>query len=240
MVKPLTFAHTPQIFFGPGTIELLPREIHKMGTCPLILTGRSFFINTALWPDLQQNLEADHLTWHHALVEREPSPRMIDEILKIYKDSPIDVVVAIGGGSVIDAGKAVSAMRCHPLGVKAYLEGVGNEKPTGKKIPFIAVPTTAGTGSEATKNAVLSEIGAQGFKKSLRHDNYVPNVAIVDPTLAITCSPAITASSGMDAFTQLLESYLSTKGNSLTDALALEGLLSVREGLIPVYEDGKI
>lgn len=238
MVNPLVFAHTPKIFFGPGTIELLPREISKMGTCPLLITGRSFFINTSFWPALQQNLEASHLRWHHALVEREPSPKMIDDILEIYKDTPIDVVVAIGGGSVMDAGKAISAIRCHPKGVKAYLEGVGNEKPSGKKIPFIAIPTTAGTGSEATKNAVLSEIGAQGFKKSLRHDNYVPNVAIIDPSLALTCRAEVTAQSGMDAFTQLLESYLSSKGHALTDALALEGLTSVREGLIPAYEDG--
>jgi alcohol dehydrogenase class IV len=150
-----------------------------------------------------------------------------------------DVIVAIGGGSVLDAGKAIAAMLPLNEAVKDYLEGVGKHAAhPGVKIPFIAVPTTSGTGSEATKNAVVTEVGEKGYKKSLRHNNFVPDVAIIDPALTISCSPQTTAASGMDAFTQLLESYLSTTANPFTDALAYEGLNRISTALLNAYHDG--
>jgi alcohol dehydrogenase class IV len=148
-------------------------------------------------------------------------------------------VVAIGGGSVIDAGKAISAMIHAEGSVELYLEEVGApSRHPGSKVPFIAVPTTAGTGSEATKNAVLSRTGPGGFKRSLRHDGFVPDVAIVDPVLALTCPRAVTAACGMDALTQLLESFVSTRATPFTDDMCRSGLGAVAGSLLPVCGDG--
>jgi alcohol dehydrogenase class IV len=133
------------------------------------------------------------------------------------------VVLAVGGGSAIDTGKAVSAMALCEEPVAGYLEGIGGKSHPGTKLPFVAVPTTAGTGSEATKNAVIRSV-AHGVKRSLRHDNFVPDAAIVDPSLTATCPPDVAAFCGMDAFTQLLESYVSVKASPVTDALVESGM----------------
>jgi len=148
-----------------------------------------------------------------------------------------DCVVGIGGGSALDAAKAIAGLLLPGNSVLDHLEGVGPELPyRGPSVPFIAVPTTAGTGSEATKNAVLSLHGAEGYKKSFRDDKLVAEWAIVDPDLLATCPPGVLAANGMDALTQLLESYVSTKANPFTDALALSGLAAARDGLLPWYE----
>lgn len=218
---------------------MLPDLIQKYGKKALIITGASSLSSSLPWQELQQKMEAMGINRTVFSVVKEPSPQVVDACVEKFKSSDIQVVIAIGGGSVLDAGKAVSAML--PLGepVKLYLEGVGRKVHHGSKVPFVAVPTTSGTGSETTKNAVISEIGPHGFKKSLRHDNFVPDIAIVDPQLTISCSSFITAISGMDAFTQLLESYLSSLANPMTDALALEGLRNIKNSLIPAFENGE-
>jgi len=155
---------------------------------------------------------------------------------KIRRNKPT-VIISIGGGSVIDAGKAISAMLPVNTSVYEFLEGVGSGKVhPGTKVPFIAVPTTSGTGSEATKNAVLSDVGKDGFKASLRHENFVPDIALVDPGLSLGCPGKVTSACGMDAFTQLLESYVSVASSPVTDALALSGLKRIIRSLLRVVE----
>jgi alcohol dehydrogenase class IV len=163
---------------------------------------------------------------------------MIDESVRRLGDEKVDLVVAVGGGSVLDAGKAISAMLYKDESVIEYLEGVGTKDHPGTKLPFIAVPTTSGTGSEATKNAVISGIGKNRFKKSLRHNNFVPDLAFIDPALTLDCPQNITAASGMDCFTQLVESYLSEKSSPFTDVLAMEALKNIKISLLKCYNNG--
>lgn len=170
-------------------------------------------------------------------VAGEPSPELVDKAVAVWRGKGIDVVVGIGGGSVIDAGKAIAGLLKPGNSVMDHLEGVGPEKPyRGPSTPFIAVPTTAGTGSEATKNAVLSRHGPQGFKKSFRDDKLMAEYAILDPDLLTSCPPELIAANGMDALTQLLEAYVSTRANPISDALALTGLRAVCDGLLAWYE----
>ena len=141
---------------------------------------------------------------------------------------------------MVDAAKAVAGLLRPGNTVMDHLEGVGPELPyRGPATPFIAVPTTAGTGSEATKNAVLTRQGPDGFKKSFRDDALMAEYAIVDPDLLAGCPPSLIAANGMDALTQLLESYVSIRANPLTDALALKGIAAVRDGLMDWYAGGE-
>jgi alcohol dehydrogenase class IV len=238
MTRDFSFASTPRLYFGAGKISSLPSLVQSFGKNVLLITG-SYSFNTHYGDKILQQLHSRDFILARYAVRKEPTPLMIDEGVREFIEFNPNVVVAVGGGSVLDAGKAISAMLPITEPVKHYLEGVGSKKHPGSKVPFVAVPTTSGTGSEATKNAVLSEIGEAGFKKSLRHDNFVPDVALVDPLLMVSCPPTITAASGMDAFTQLLESYLSTGASPISDALALKGLQHTAKSLLASYNDGE-
>jgi alcohol dehydrogenase class IV len=237
MIKPFNIASIPNLHFGAGKINALSSVAGVYGPRILLVTGAKSFQDSPYRENILDQLQRKG-TLDQYIIDHEPSPQMIDAAVEQFAEKKIDVVIAIGGGSVLDAGKAISAMLPLNEPVKDFLEGVGTKNHPGKKIPFIAIPTTAGTGSEATKNAVLSETGVHGYKKSLRHNHFVPDVAIIDPQLMITCPKGTTAASGMDAFTQLLESYLSTAANPITDALAVEGLKRISRSLIKAYEDG--
>ncbi len=239
MVKPFQFARMPLISFGTGKISDLPEMIKKYGNEFILVTGQKSFMNSDHAQILLTTFGKKEINHHHVIISAEPSPEVINQAVSILKAETINVVVGIGGGSVLDAGKAISAMMYKTDPVQDYLEGIGSKEHPGTKIPFIAVPTTSGTGSEATKNAVISRIGRDGFKRSLRHDNFVPDIALVDPELTLDCPPDITAASGMDCFTQLTEAYLSTKSNEYTNALALEGLKAIKTSLKDVFNDGK-
>jgi len=229
-----TMSRIPMLRFGAGSFREAGRTVKKYGTRILVIRGGSSLVRSGRWDELLGILEESSVEWEELIVTGEPSPGLVDAAVRECKTKRIDVVLSIGGGSVLDAGKAISAMLPQGCSVKEFLEGVGNRVHDGRKIPFIALPTTAGTGSEATKNAVLSDVGVQGYKKSLRHENLVPDEAIIDPELMRGCPREITAASGMDALTQLMESYLSSQANPITDALALSGLEQATRCLIPV------
>ncbi|CDH45766.1 iron-containing alcohol dehydrogenase [Candidatus Contendibacter odensensis] len=237
MIQPFSIARLPRIEFGAGSISKLPSLIAQYGNRVLLVTGQRSFLNSLHWPTLLAALEQAEIGWEHTRIDDEPSPQRVDEAVRQFQGKDITAVVGIGGGSVLDAAKAIAGLLHIGDSVMDYLEGVGPEKPYhGPAAPFIAVPTTAGTGSEATKNAVLSVRGPAGFKKSFRHDLLVPEYALLDPDLLANCSQPQIAANAMDALTQLLESYVSIKANPLTDALAESGLNAVREGLFAWYE----
>jgi alcohol dehydrogenase class IV len=238
MVNSFQFSRLPIIHFGKGKLSQLPGIISRYGREIILVTSENSFTESSAADGLSESFGLKGLKFRIININGEPSPGMIDNAVASFSEEKTDVVVSIGGGSVMDAGKAVSAMLYRKESVKDYLEGIGTREHPGSKIPFIAVPTTSGTGSEVTRNAVLSETGRDGFKKSLRHDNFVPDIALIDPLLTVSCPKNVTAASGMDCFSQLTEAFLSDKACEYTDALAIEGLKAIRDSLIASYHDG--
>jgi alcohol dehydrogenase len=236
---PFSISLLPKIEFGAGSAAKLPLLAAGFGRRMLLVTGGKSLEASRHWENLTQGLRRQGLSWEQLRVTQEPSPQLVDEAVAQFKSEGFDVVLGIGGGSVLDAAKAIAGLLRPGNSVMDHLEGVGPELPyAGPTTPFIAVPTTAGTGSEATKNAVLSVHGKQGFKKSFRDEQLVPRYAVVDPDLLDTCPPELIAANGMDALTQLLESLVSTRANPFTDALAMSGLTAARDGLLQWYEQG--
>ncbi|BBO71505.1 alcohol dehydrogenase [Desulfosarcina alkanivorans] len=233
MQDSFSFSAMPQLIFGPGAVGRLGKITATFGRTALLVTGEHALQRSGHLPRILDDLKTSGVNVFPYRIAGEPSPAMVDRAAGGFRGKAVDVVVAVGGGSVLDAGKAIAAMLKENGSVTDYLEGVGTRRPTGRSAPTIAVPTTSGTGSEATKNAVLSRVGPDGFKKSLRHDNYIPRMAILDPTLCVGAPPSVTAACGMDALTQLIESYVSTRSSPLTDALALDGMRQ----LIPALPD---
>lgn len=239
MISNFSFAASPHIHFGVGQRALLTDILKKYGSHVLLITGGASFDNSLLCQALKHQL-ASTLTLYQESLSGEPSPVWVDDVVARYHVSDVDVVLAVGGGSAVDAGKAVAGLLPTGDSVMAYLEGVGQGKTFAAfTTPFIAVPTTAGTGGETSKNAVLSVVGNDGFKKSFRDVSLVPKHIILDPELSLTCPAHVTAACGMDAFTQLLESYVAKGANPMTDALAWSGLQAIQKGLLPAFEDGQ-
>lgn len=239
VIQKFNFARMPEIIFGQNSLlNIVNHSIVNDVKTILLVTGGSSFKQNDVYPELKKLIELMEIDLYEINVPKEPSPALIDKVTNKFRKNNIELIIAVGGGSVMDAGKAISAMLPQTESVMAYLEGVGEGKMhNGIKIPMIAVPTTSGTGSEATKNAVLSSVGSKGFKKSLRHDNFVPEVTVLDPYLMVSCPKSVTAASGLDALTQLIGGYLSTKASALTDAMALSGIEHIKKCLIPACTD---
>jgi len=238
-IPPFTTSRLPRIEFGAGSLERLPAIAAGYGRNLLLVTGERTFEASPHAAPLYACLAAEGCHWETLHVAGEPSPELVDGAVRRWHRSGIELVIGIGGGSVLDAAKAIAGLLGPGNPVLDHLEGVGPELPyRGPATPFIAVPTTAGTGAEATRNAVLTRYGPNGFKKSFRDERLVAEVAIVDPDLLAGCPPALIAANGMDALTQLLEAYVSTRASPFTDALALSGLEAARDGLVDWYEGG--
>ena len=226
----------PRVEFGAGSIAKLADIVAGFGNSILLVTGARSFPEMPQWNDLISAFRARGLSWQHVTVNGEPSPQLVDAVVSRHAGDAIEVVLGVGGGSALDAAKAIAGLLRVQRSVMDYLEGVGPELSyEGPAVPLVAVPTTAGTGSEATRNAVLSTAGRDGFKKSFRDEQLVPEYAVIDPDLLASCPPAVIAANGMDALTQLLESLVSLRASAVTDALAVSGLHAVRDGLLPWY-----
>jgi alcohol dehydrogenase len=235
--SPFSISRLPRINYGSGRINEVPALAAAYGRTALLVTGKHSFCTTPRWQSFTQSLETKGMRRLHFTVSGEPSPALVDQAVSRFRGEAVDVVIAIGGGSVLDAAKAIAGLLPSGNSVMDYLEGVGKNIPyRGPSTPFIAVPTTAGTGSEATKNSVLSVQGTGGFKKSFRDECLIPEYAVIDPDLLASCPRELVAADGMDAFTQLLESYVSLKANPFIDALAWSGMAAVKEGFFAAWE----
>jgi alcohol dehydrogenase class IV len=229
------FATATRILFGEGSVREIAPTAKAMGARALMVTGRSLERAAPLVTELK----AAGVACCGFSVESEPTIELIRRGVEQARREKCDLVVAFGGGSVIDAGKAIAGLLTNHGALSDYLEVIGRGQPLDRpSAPLIAVPTTSGTGSEVTRNAVLASTVAR-VKVSLRSPFLLPRLAVVDPDLTIGLPPEITASTGLDALTQLIEPYVSVHGNPLTDSFCLEGLRRVSRSLRRAYHDGR-
>jgi alcohol dehydrogenase class IV len=229
------FATAARIIFGPGTIRETARIAAEFGKHALVVTGRN--------PRRAEGLCADLLnagiSTQQFTVAGEPEIQTVRSGVLQARNAATDVVIAFGGGSALDAGKAIAAMARNPGDLLDYLEVIGGGRNLPNAgLPFIAIPTTAGTGSEVTRNAVLAS-PEHRVKVSLRSPFLLAKVALVDPELTYDLPPQITASTGLDALTQLIEPYVCSRANPLVDALCIEGIRRAARSLRAACADGR-
>jgi alcohol dehydrogenase class IV len=228
------FATATRIVFGKGTSNDAITEAVHCGKKAFIVTGRN---GSRVQPFIEQ-LDAQKIAVTTFQVAGEPTVPMVTEAAEAARSADCDMVISIGGGSVIDTGKAVAALLRNTGTLLDYLEVVGK----GKKIeypaaPFIAIPTTAGTGAEVAKNSVITS-PEHHVKVSMRSPFMLPRCAIIDPELTFSLPPELTASTGLDALTQCIESYVSAKSNPLTDSLCREGIQRAARSLQTACTNG--
>lgn len=228
------FATATRIIFGNGTIKEVAQLAVEMGKRAFLVTGR----NRSRAAFLIRELEEKGIHVSLFSVTGEPTTDTVSLALAGARENGCDLVIAMGGGSVIDGAKAVAALMTNPGELMDYLEVIGKGAPLKQDpAPLIAIPTTSGTGAEVTKNAVIAST-AHKVKVSLRHLRMVPDIAVVDPELTFSMPPHITAATGMDALTQVMEPYTSLSSNPLTDAICIEGMARAARSLPAAFRDG--
>ena len=229
------FATAQSIRFGPGLLETVGPLAREFGTRALVLTGRTPARASRLLSHLADS-RVNAVT--HAIAS-EPTIAAIDDGVALARRERCDLVIGFGGGSVMDAAKAIGALAANPGAVLDYLEVIGRAQPLRQSsIPCIAIPTTAGTGAEVTRNAVVTS-PEHRVKVSLRGAALLPRLALVDPELTHDVPPHITAATGLDTLTQLIEPYVSSRANPLADALCLAGLERVAASLRRAWANGR-
>jgi len=228
------FATATRIIFGPGTVADVPSLAAAMGKRACVVTGRTSERAEPILDQLgRQGVEP--LTFN---VVGEPTTVLAGQAVEFARHNACDLVLSIGGGSVLDTGKVVAAMLTNTGELADYLEVVGAGRRLSRdSAPHIAIPTTAGTGAEVTRNAVLSVLDHR-VKVSMRSPLMLPRLALVDPELTYSMPPSVTASTGLDALTQLIEVYVSNQANPLTDGICREGLIRAGRSLARAFEDG--
>lgn len=228
------FQTAQRIIFGNDSSNQLGSLAAEMGK-------RAFWITVnrrAFHKELEKGLISAGIQYQTSVIHGEPKLDRIIELVNWVKEYQPDLVIATGGGSVLDCAKAVAALAVNPGDPLDYLEVVGGGKPLQvSPLPVVAVPTTAGTGSEVTRNAVIS-IPQHGVKVSLRSPKMLPALALVDPILTVGLPPTVTASTGMDALTQVIEPYVSNKANAFTDLFCEAGIQKIAHSLRRAYYHG--
>ncbi len=240
MIKVGEFYTPGKIIFGPGGLSQVGVETKRLGNKVLVVLGKSAMRKSGALDRLTHLLKKNNLKYIiYENIPSDPTVETVDTGASFARKGSCNLVIALGGGSVLDAGKAISAMVTNEGSVADYqeIEGKGR-KFQYKPIPFIAIPTTSGTGSEATKNAVITNTKFS-LKKSIRDPMLIPEVALVDPELTLSLPPRITAVCGGDALTQCIESYLGKKSQEITDALALHAIGLIGKNLVKAVKDGK-
>lgn len=228
------FAAPSRILFGPGTLREAPDLVAGWGRRVLLVVGR----NAARAAPLADGLAAAGVAVERFVVAGEPTVSLARAGIARAREIGAEAVVAFGGGSVLDAGKAIAGLAPNAGDLGDYLEIVGRGQAIPRAgLPCLAIPTTAGTGSEATRNAVLAS-PEHRVKASVRSPFLLPRAVIVDPELARTLPPTITAATGMDALTQLIEPYVSPRATPFTDALCREGMTRAARALRRAFRDG--
>ena len=234
MVNGFEFATATRVIFGCGRWSELPLLAREFGGRALVVTGRNARHAEKILPALH----AQNITTVSFTVATEPTIALAQSGAELARRADCQLVIALGGGSVIDAGKAIAALATNHGEALDYLEVIGRAQPlTHAPLPFIAVPTTAGTGAEATRNAVLHS-PEHRLKVSLRSPLMLPRIALVDPELTRDLPPALTASTGLDALTQLIEPFVSKRANPMTDALCRESIPRAARSLRRTFDDG--
>jgi alcohol dehydrogenase class IV len=228
------FATATRIIFGAGAINEVAPLATEMGQRAFVVTG----YNVDRAASLIKAFENQNIMVTQFSVTGEPTTQTALSAVQKARGAKADLVVAIGGGSVIDTGKVVAALLTNSGELMDYLEVIGKGKSlVNNCAPFIAIPTTAGTGAEVTRNSVLGS-PQHRVKVSMRSPLMLPRLAVVDPKLTYSMPPNITASTGLDAFTQLLEAFVSNQANPMTDGICREGLNCASKALQRAYEHG--